>query len=598
MRGRPLLAALTVLGALGCAGDGGGGDLPVIQGLALRARGAQYTPGPHLGQLLPHGDVIYVANSFDSLAAWAFDGAGGLTATLDRPWQAGDHRCTTLAVHAPSRSLYCSSDERTGIRVYDLTDRHAPAVRIDRAPGVPELYARSIHIAGDQLYVARFDEGLLALSIGADGSFTAQREVRLDANVRFVDGEAPLVALTSDRGLLVLADDGAEVSVLGQLPLDGPPLDLRVVGDTALVALGSAGVAVVDISGSAPRLARQVVPEGVVTSADLHGDALAVTTLTAAFVYDLSAEPPRLAGFFPSGGTGNRDGGVMLHARFVDGDLVVSDWVFVERYAVDLAGHVVALDAPRGLYLRPDAPVTFPVANRGDLDLWVEVAAGEHTEELLLRAGATAEIVLPVGVLDDLRFDRGRIVGIATRARRRGEPLWESSLRVVRTDDEGVERPSRPAAGDAFPELTVADDSETAQRLPTRGVRQRIVSFTPDCVAMWPALEDMAWLARSGQLDEGATPIFLTKASLGSPFNGFATRWGLDGALRYHYGDGAPPEVVDRNGTEDVYEDLLWLSHLPRAAHHPTDYVVDVDGTVEVVETYYRGAHPVRSGAD
>ena len=405
---RPFVLGVLILSAFACGDDAEGGaedatvpmdsaladaflwpDVDVVvddpatsmRGLILLAQELQPTVSPHLVEIVPHGDVAYVANSNDQFGAWLLEPEGTMLATLPRPPPSELYRrCTTLAIHAASNTLFCSADDAQVVLTFDLTEPQVPVLRDPEAVVYPELFTRDITVVGDRLYYARFQKGLAYSEIAPDGSLGPVTPTLVDEDMRFVEGTDPLIALGA-RGLMVLGGSDADIEVRETLPLRGPRLGLRVVGDRALVALGSFGVAIVDVAGGAPMLERVIEVPGVVTAADLSGDALAVSTLIGAFLYDLRQTPPRVAGFAPAGRRGPRSEGVMLHAAFAGPDLLVSDWSFVERYAIDLEGAVVDVDHVRGLYLAPGQDAGIPLRNVGDQTMEVRVRAGRGGDE-------------------------------------------------------------------------------------------------------------------------------------------------------------------------------------------------------------------------
>jgi hypothetical protein len=550
-----------------------------------------------LVELAPYGDVFYVANSNDQFAAYLMEPDGGLLTTFMRPPPLeGVHvvRCTTIAVHAPSSSLYCGHDEATQILAYDISDPERPVLR-DPVALTGELWVRDLAVIGDTLYLSRFDRGLSASFIGVDGALGEPVQLVSTGNIRFVDGGEPLVAVSSDRGLIVFDGLGADATVRAELALDGPPQDLRVVEGRALVALGSFGVAVVDISSNPPRIEHTIRPPAVATSVDLEGAALAVTTLTGAYLYDLRDSPPRLAGFAPAGGADNRDSGVMLHGRFIGGDLVVSDWTYVERYAVDIDGEVLDVDHPRGLYLAPGMDAVIPFRNDGPHPIIVSLRVGADTVEATVPPTETVRVTVEaarVATLPLLHSDEPtRALWLTTRSAANPSDVRRSQVALLLRLDDADPPTHHPAPGDSLPSIALADPTSEIIRLPMTAERQRLMFFTTDCAAMWPVLEDAAYLSSRGALDEGAVLHLISQADIGAW--GWNLRWGVEGIRYGHYDVYAPPAVVAENGTGLVYEVFFQIRELPGAAAFPTDYVVSTDGHVERVETYYRGAHPL-----
>lgn len=566
------------------------GALPgaVFAGLSLREQYEVPLPGGHLGEVTIHRNVAYVANSWDSFATVALEPDGTIFATLVRPEETPRPRCTTLAIHDASSTMYCSSDESDRVAAYDVRDSEHPVLRDAAALVLGVAGVRDLQVVGNDLFAAQFEHGLTVSAIGPAGELRAAVATAVTGNLRFVSADrGRIVVLSADRGLLLLDGVGAAVTVAHVLPLAGTPQDLSVRGDRAAVALGSEGAVVVDLSG-VPSVIARVSPQAVVTGADLDGELLALTTLTGAYLYDLSVAPARLVGYSASGRRDDRSGGVMLSGRFAGGDFLTSDWIFVERFAAERAGHVLELDVPRGLYVPVGAGATFPLRNEGDVALDATVRVGSSVIEVRVAEGETVSVVIEPALLAELVAAPDANLRVTVTSMGGSDGLRVPvAFRPVTTGSPT----ERPAVGDVFPELLVQAPSGVLG-VPVAGRRSLFVFFARDCAAMWPVLEDATYLGLLGALEDGATPFLLTESDVAS--DGYVARWALGAADVGHHGYLAPPEVVAFNGSEQVYEDRFQLSSLPRAASHPTNYLVGPSGTVEAVDTYYRGAFPLR----
>ena len=107
-----------------------------------------------------------------------------------------------------------------------------------------------------------------------------------------------------------------------------------------------------------------------------------------------------------------------------------------------------------------------------------------------------------------------------------------------------------------------------------------------DCALMWPELEDLAWLERSGRDLGRGQPVMIVERGPG--VEGFMDRWSL-GALVLG-GWGPSTGVAEANAwleADDVYRPFF-IAELPGDAM-PTDYVIDAGGTVRSIERMYRG---------
>lgn len=564
------------------------GPPPPTAGLTLRMQYEVPIESGHLGEVTIHGTLAYVANSWDSFATVSLEPDGTIFSTLTRPAEPARARCTTLSIHDASSTLYCSSDESHEVLAYDLSDPEQPVLRDAQALMFPMLRVRDIQVAGDELFLARFADGLWVAPIDPAGGLGPAVQTEVTGNVRFVaEGGGHLVALCADRGLVVLDGAGAAVTIAAELALEGTPQDLSVRGDRAAVALGSAGAVVVDLLG-APTIVAQVRPQAVVTSADLDGDLLGLATLTGAYLYDLSVTPPRLAGYSASGRRRDRAGGVMLSGRFARGEFFTSDWTFVERFATDRTGHVVEIDMPRGLYVPAGAGRVLPFRNESDVPLALGVDVGSTHFDLLVPPGATRSGFIDGATLTTLLASSDpRIEATVTSA----GPAGAVQIPVLLRPARAAPPRDHPARGDPFPEIHVATTTGVTA-IPVAGRRSLLVFFARDCAAMWPVLEDATYLGARGELDGGATPFLLTESDIAT--DGYQAAWALGAADFGHHGYLAPREVVEFNGSERVYEDRFQIANLPRAASHPTNYLVGATGIVEAVDTYYRGAFPLR----
>jgi hypothetical protein len=566
---------------------------PLVRGLERTAQVEQATAGPHLGDVVIAGPVAYIANSWDAFATYAIEPDGSIFATLLRPADWRGTRCTTLAVHAASRSLYCASDEGPTIRSYDLSDPEQPVLRDVGTMAGPmndePIRASDLHVAGDWLYVARFDRGLWAAPIAADGSLGALVPTGVVDRVRFVDGDPELFALSTDRGLLRLSGSGVSVAVAEALPLSGAPQSLSVRGARAAIALGSEGAVVVDL-GTPMEVVAEVGPSAVATSADLSADALVVTALTGIYLYDLSASPPRLAGFQRAGRADDGDHGVFLSGRFAtDGTFLASDWTMVERFRVEPSGHALEVDLVHGVYAPEAVDLDLPFRNEGDVMLDVTVTARTSTS-IRVGPGETGRLTIEADRWRALLVSEGtRTLRVRTHMGARTLSLSELAVEARPATPTST---TRPARGDALPEFQFVE--EGVVRSAPMDSPTVLIFYARDCAAMWPVLTDAAYLASNGALEGGATPLLLTESDIAT--DGYAAQWDLlrPGTRMGHHGYLAPPEVIAHNGGERLYEDRFQNTGLPRAASHPTNYGVDASGTVLWVETAYRGAHPLR----
>jgi hypothetical protein len=597
---------------------------PHRNGLIPVAQVEQPTAGAHLAQIATLDDRwVYVANSNDVLAVyeltaadpsrwagpedpladWPFhaepEGQPGLELRLARAEGEGEVRCTTLAVHAPTRSLYCACDDGRGLSRFDLAVPDQPA--LESPSWSPEsLFVRDLAVVGDHLYLARYDRGLSRAAIDDEGRLGALEQLDLAGNVRRLagDDQGRVWVLTVDRGLLVVAPSEAGVTELAALPLAGPALDLAVHGREAIVGLGSMGARVIALTDAGTlEIVASFEPPGVVSAVDLRDDVAAVVSLTGAWLYDRRSDPPRLAGFRSSGAWHFEErNGSMLYARFVGDDLLVTDWSWVERFAIDPEGEATGIDIERAVYVASEAPdVEVALRNPGGIEQRVEVVriGGERLDSFPLAPFATEvrrypaasfEIDVPEPLFVTV-FDGDCVVArVSTTVLRRPPALdWPIAIQ------------GHPAPGQRFPAIALGQgpiETMTPLWLPLPDQAQRVVFYGSDCVAMWPEIEDLGWRSTSGSLGPGTVVLAAFENVL---TDGVIDRWALAGVPWGVFGsDYLGAGLIDLNPWTDLYEQGFGLHELPGAAYHPTDYEIDDQGVVIAVEREYRGAHELR----
>lgn len=612
---------------VGCSAEPAPYLAPHRNGLIPVAQVQQPTPGPHLAQLAVLDDRwVYVANSNDVLAVyelsaseparwagpedplvdWPFagepEGQPGLELRLAQAEGEGEVRCTTVAVHAPTRSLYCGSDDGRGLSRFDLATPEQPVLESPSWSPEP-LFIRDLAVVGDHLYLARYDRGLSRAVIDDAGQLGALEDLGIAGNVRRLAGDEQgrIWVLTSDRGLVVVEPSEAGVIEIAALKLEGPALDLAVHGREAIVGLGSAGARVIawtEAGTLEPRASFE--PPGVVSAVDLRDGVAAVVTLTGAWLYDRRSDPPRLAGFRSAGAWhfGERTGS-MLYARFVADDLLVSDWTWVERYAIDPDGAPTGVDLQRAVYVASeDSNVEVTLRNVGGFEQRVEVysVGGEQLERFVLAPFAVDvrsypaerfEIDVPE-LLSFVVYDGDGVVAhVSTKVLRRPPAA-----------DWPIDVHGKPAPGQLFPAVAIGVGSVETMApmwLPLPDRAQRVVFYGADCVAMWPEVEDLIWRSTSGELGPGTVVLAGFENVL---TNGVLDRWALVGVPWGVFGpDYLGPALIGLNPWPELYEQGFGLHELPSAAYHPTDYELDATGTVIAVEREYRGRYPLFAAA-
>lgn len=593
-----LLLALT-----SCGDSVAANEVVVVAGVSLLGGGSA-SRDDHLIELVVHDDHVYVANSNRAVAAMRLEPDGGLSLTEEGMVEGALIRCTSLAVHAPSDTLYCGTDEPFDspdptIERYDIS---TPGSLRRRAPFAVERWGtRDVEVMGDYLVLNHFDGGLWVADIDARGELSQLRDTGVEGNARVsVALGARVVTLMADvegqGAQLRLLDPGTwsgEWLEVDRLALSGPALGLSADasgGSTVAVGLGSGGMAIVDVVDDALIVRRMFEPPAVVTSGLIDGDVAAAVTLSGVFVWSLRQPEPRLLGFGAAGRLGNERIGNMLHGVFHEGELLTSDWVYAERWAVDPEGENLELDVPRGIYVGFEGPIRWRMRNPGEqplrAELWID---GELEFAAMVPAGEVVELEIPAERRARVFPREDPTLHVVVRAYHPevpsgGTPLSSTSLVVVQRDPKAM---MPPATGDSFPPLLLAElDLEQIYSFPSAGGSQTIW-IVPDCGMIWPQLEDLAWAVRAGHDLGRGEPVFLTDFDLRQHFVG---QWGLDGVRVGVWGQHAPAEVQEANALDgaDLYMTRFFIQNMPGDAM-PTDYVVADDGMIRSIERMYRG---------
>jgi hypothetical protein len=385
---------------------------------------------------------------------------------------------------------------------------------------------------------------------------------------------------------------------LDRLPLRGPPLGLSADADghpRVAVGLGSGGMAVVSIEGDTLRIEHSLEPPAVVTSGLVAGDLAVAVTLTGAFAYELDQPTPRMFGFGPSGKLGRSRAGNMLHGQLLPGpdghgiELLTTDWLWVERWAIDRAGEVVDLDVPRGIFAPPRGPVRWRMRNPGEQRLRAELwAEREKLWEVEVEPGEVINVFISAELRAKLLPPDEPSTSIGVRfydplVPSEGDPLSSTVLVLAQRSPDDL---LPPAVGDVFPTVMLEDIDHEPYSMPTpRG--SQTIWYWPDCGLMWPQIEDLAWLEREGWDLGRGEPILLTNFDVS--MDGFPERWGLQGVTFGLWGVAAPTVAHDNDwiDDEDIYMPFF-IHELPGDAM-PTDFVMDSHGVVRSIERMYRG---------
>lgn len=581
--------ALTLLVALASACEGAsivgqpspsgpdGGPVPSVRsGLAETGRaGIDLRTGasPHLGRLVVQGATAYVANSFDGIAAFQLGEGGRVTLAKEERMAPGVPRCTTIALHPASSTLFCAAADRSGPALGETTSPIAayrvggPEVFSLRSPSAVRLeaFVAALHVHGDRLLLATFDHGMLQAPISADGSLGAITALPRSGDAVALASAGDLLAqLDRDAGLRLWRVTASAIEPEGEAAaLDGPPLAVTMDGTTIGVALGSRGAAVYAAAAARPTLLTTLHPPCSAVSIALRGDLAAVGCMDGLYLYAWREDPRHLRGFVPARTAS-------LDLAFAGDALVATDWTDLTSLRADPAGESVHALLPRGRYVRPGEDLTVPLVNPGAVPLHVDLTlspASRSLPSVTLAPGATTTVLIPSALLA-----RGRETA-ALQARSReasaGSEGTRTVLRVASSDDPA------PPIGAAFPPLE-SERGQAPVTLPLTGRRQVIVFNNDTCVALWPELQDLAWLARHPMNPVAPSVMLVTNDN-----PDFIAHWRLEALA-----------TLVRSDSYTLHEGHFRVDGIPGAWH--TEYFVDERGVVREVERVYTGpASPV-----
>ncbi|TAK19846.1 MAG: hypothetical protein EPO40_33015 [Myxococcaceae bacterium] len=528
---------------------------------------------PHLGRLVVHGATAYVANSFDGIAAFQLGAGGRVTLTKEERMAPGVPRCTTIALHPASSTLFCAAADRSGPALGETTSPIAayrvggPDVFSLRSPSAVRLeaFVAALHVHGDRLLLATFDHGLLQAPISADGSLGAITALPRSGDAVALAGAGELLAqLDRDAGLRLWRVTPSAIEPEGEAAaLDGPPLAVTMDGTTIGVALGSRGAAVYAAATARPTLLTTLHPPCSAVSIALRGDLAAVGCMDGLYLYAWREDPRHLRGFVPARTAS-------LDLAFAGDALVATDWTDLASLRADPAGESVHALLPRGRYVRPGEDLTIPLVNPGAVTLHVDLTlspASRSLPSVTLAPGATTTVRIPSALLAQGR----EMVALQARSREAsaGSEGARTALRVASSDDPA------PPIGAAFPSLE-SERGQAPVTLPLTGRRQVIVFNNDTCVALWPELQDLAWLARHPMNPEGPSVMLVTNAN-----PDFIAHWRLEALA-----------TLVRSDSYTLHEGHFRVEGIPGAWH--TEYFVDERGVVREVERVYTGpASPV-----
>lgn len=608
MNRRPGASAMALAALLACVPEAQPGSEPILVSdvvLGLRATGADRASNDnHFAELLVHEGHVYVADSDTGVVAMRLDDTGELTTThVGEPGEG--RRCTTLALHAATDSLYCAAEappEEPRLERFDVSTPGQP-VHVETVE-LPFRGARDIDVVDGQLVFAAFDDGVWISALDDSGAPAAPEPTGLDGNARFIspvgEGRAAIAYSVVDGPgtelrLYAVAGAGDVWQELDRLELEGSTQGLSLDADGAprlTVALGSLGMVTVDVGSEGFGEQRSLEVPGVVTRGLTATDLAVAVTLGGVLAYDTTdADSPRLFGFGPESAAGIERNGNMLHGVLIDGEVVTSDWTWVERWAIDPTGDIGSLEMPRGVYLQPGETPRWRMRNLGGVELRAEFwFRGELLFELEVPPRSDAVYTVAPDVFEPvMEANEGRVnLGVRVHdpiVDPTGEPLSYGGFTLLWPQSGSA---SPPTPGESFGPVTVADIDHAVYALPLPDEPLRVVWYTIDCALMWPELEDLAWLDRHEHPAlVGGRPVFVAPTDVSLTF---ARRWGLEDAMHGLFGPELPAEVDESNAA--LYGDDLFRSFIvydiPGDAW-TTDYELSADGRVLSIERMYRG---------
>jgi hypothetical protein len=584
---------------------------PADTGPGLRAVSVDDAPPTtlgtgHLARMLLVGDRLYVANSSDGVMTWSLASSGQLsllssTRPLRRDPATPEEiarpvtRCTALAVHTASNTLYCTAAD-AALGWFSLADRDHPAQQTgsDVSSELRRGY-RDALVVGDALLLAGFDRGLLRATIARDGTPGTPAPTEITGDIIALAGDGDTLALLDRRrGLVSFRVENGSVRERGVLALDGPPLGLRVHGTRAAVALGSQGVALVDLAPDAPAITRRVPTTAVATAADFDGPALVVATLTGTWLYDLTRTQTRVAGFDVA------EFGALDVLLTPGGRRALAiDWRKALSFDVNLDGHAVLLDADTGYQLRRGDEAVVHVRNPGDIRLTfsVQVNRPGGANVVVYRTiepGETVRAVVPWSAIEpalDVFSSTAVLRVISWDAA--GTQRERQGMLVVGVPNADTARATLVTVGDRFPVLTRRDGASGPAQLPASG-RTAMAFVLPDCALQWPALEDLAWLARRGRAPRGYTPVVITisYSPREDPWYGtvFPAMWSLAPLDTLAFGDYSASAAGGGGRPSAEVFDTRFTTRFAGGADFTDVVYTDETGLVRDVERLYRGA--------
>jgi hypothetical protein len=487
--------------------------------------------GPHTTELHPDSaaGLLYVTDSFGGIIAYELATPGKIVFhTYDSVH--AFMRCTTMAVHEPSHTLYCAAVDEPGIA---LLDSRSGAIRNLGQDGTKTEGIQNLLVVGDVLYAPDAIAGLFKYDIKADGTLGPPTKL-LDLAIERMDFDGTSLWLGGrDIGLIELGLDGAMRKLAD---LTGPVIRLKVHDGRAAVAQGSQGALLLDTSTG--KVLAQPRPQCVVSAVEFQGDVFAYGCYTGVFAYDLVRQ--RVFGW-------SHETRCAMDLLFLNGQLLSLDWEFLEFYDLHPARASFDVDYPPGYILPPGDGTQFLVRNPGDQTLHLHGKAIDPHGQLEVTVPASTK---PLEQFD-VSTDEGQ-QGVAVTILRQG----------------------------AYPKI--------GQPFPLKGFENSYVySSALTCALQFPALQDIDWLTQRHLFPHGLTPKILTAqnyrvmgddnymdrlATLYIPLVVYSLENYIPGSLGV-----------------DTYNTLLNTSEYIDGGDNDNEYAVDANGNVMGYERVYWG---------
>ncbi len=397
--------------ASGPCGDGGASDGAAVEGDALvwqsRGPGSTFV---EITDVLAVKDEVWMCTGVQGLVRYDPTDPAALStlSPLDIPQGSSRYpRCQFLAVDdpaAPTRALIASHVDEI---------QPEPFVSLVTLAGKPEVVAtrsstRNTEEAcffGEQVVVAAHDEGIEVL---ARDTLALVDVVDLGENAHRVHAVGDRLLVGTVDGLLLVLDD--VLAEVGRIDLGSAVQDIEDLGDgRAAVALGSGGVALVDVGGLT--VLGSVGVEGSATRlARLDDGALAVSTWTDVRVFDVHGDSPELRAVEGVLDAGSDPRTLAVGAA---GDLLFAgEWtgLHVYRWYADRVGPEITLDQ-RVVKVAADGTdqvASLVVTDEGQRDLVIDLVTPPEgwtvdPSSLTLSPGEEARLTLTAAGSTEIR---------------------------------------------------------------------------------------------------------------------------------------------------------------------------------------------------